>query len=160
MNIKLEAENFKLKVRANAVIVHEGKLLVCKMNDNGFWCCPGGHIHLGEDSKAAVLRETYEEVEIKFDDAKPLLVMESFFNGKNEKRFHEISFYYLMQGEIPEEKLIDYSYDEKDEGKIVHFEFKWIDIKDLDSIDIRPVDLKETLKSGDLELKHIIRVEN
>lgn len=160
MDLKLEAENFKLKVRANAVIMHEGKLLVCTINDNGFWCCPGGHIHLGEDSKTAVLRESFEEVGIKFDDAKLLLVMESFFEGKKEKRFHEISFYYLMQGEIPEEKLADYSYDENDEGKIVHLEFKWIDINDLDSIDIRPIDLKNIVKNGNLDLQHFIRIED
>ena len=160
MDLKLEAENLKLKVRANAVIVHDGKLLVCSINDNGFWCCPGGHIHLGEDSKTAVIREAHEEVGIKFDDAKLLTMMESFFNGKKEKRFHEIGFYYLMQGEIPEEKLHDYSYDENDEGRMVHLEFKWIDIKDLDSIDLRPVDLKEKLKSENFELQHLIRIED
>ena len=117
MDLKLEGENLKLKVRANAVIVHDGKLLVCSINDNKFWCCPGGHIHLGEDSKTAVLREAFEDVGVKFNDAKLLTVMESFFEGKKEKRFHEISFYYLMQGEIPKEKLHDYSYEEDDEGK-------------------------------------------
>ncbi len=160
MDLKLEAENLKLKVRANAVVLHNGKVLVCSINDNGFWCCPGGHIHLGEDSKTAVIREAYEEVGIKFEDAKPLMVMESFFEGKKEKRFHEIGFYYLMQGEVPEEKLHDYSFDENDEGKMVHLQFKWVDINSLDSIDLRPADLKKILMSGNYELKHIIRIED
>lgn len=159
MDLKLENGNLKLKVRANAVIIHDNKLLVCSINDNGFWCCPGGHIHLGEDSKTAVLREAHEEVGIKFDDAKLLTVMESFFEGKKEKRFHEISFYYLMDGNIPEEKFHDYAYDEDDEGKMVHLEFRWVDIKELDSIDFRPFDLKEILRNKNFELKHLIRIE-
>ena len=160
MDLKLEGENLKLKVRANAVIMNGNKVLICTMNDNGFWCCPGGHIHLGEDSKTAVLREAYEEVGVHFDDAKLLLMMESFFEGKKEKRFHEISFYYLMQGELPEEKLHDYSFNEHEGEKTIHFEFKWVDVNELDSIDLRPVDLKEILKSGDLNLHHLIRIED
>lgn len=159
MDLKLECENQKLKVRANAVILNDNKVLVCSMNDNGFWCCPGGHIHLGEDSKTAAIREAYEEVEVHFDDAKLLLVMESFFKGKKEKRFHEISFYYLMQGEIPADKLLDYSYDEHEGEKQIHFEFRWIDIDKLDTVDFRPVGLKECLQSEKFELKHLIRNE-
>ena len=160
MDLKLEGENCKLKVRANAVILHEDKVLVCSMNDNGFWCCPGGHIHLGEDSKTAVLREAYEEVGIHFDDAKLMLVMENFFEGKKQKRFHEISFYYLMEGEVPDEKLHDYAYDENDGGKMVHLDFKWVDIKDLDSIDMRPANLKDMLMMKEFKLEHSIRVED
>lgn len=160
MDLKLEGENLKLKVRANAVILHDNKLLVCSINDNGFWCCPGGHIHLGEDSKTAVLREAFEEVGVRFEDAKLLTIMESFFEGKKEKRFHEISFYYLMQGDIPEEKLCDYGYDENDEGKMVHLEFKWVDIDELDKIDFRPVDIREILNNRDFSLHHLIRIDD
>ena len=160
MDLKLEAEDFKLKVRANAIILKDNKVLVCSINNNGFWCCPGGHIHLGEDSKTAVLREAFEEVGIKFDDAKLLTIMESFFEGKKEKRFHEISFYYLMQGEIPAEKFHDYSFEENDEGRMVHLEFRWIDIDKLDDVDFRPVDLKQILASHDFSLKHLIRIDD
>ena len=160
MDLKLENENQKLKVRANGVIINDGKVLMCSINNNGFWCCPGGHIHLGEDSKTAVIREINEEVEIKFDDARLITFMESFFAGKNDKRFHELSFYYLMQGRVPEEKVKDYSYDENDEGKMVHLEFKWIPLSDIDKFDVRPKDFMQVLKSGDFDrLHHIIAKE-
>ena len=82
------------------------------------------------------------------------------FEGKKQKRFHEISFYYLMKGEIPVEKLHDYSYDENDGGKMVHFEFKWIDINELDSIDMRPANLRDMLMMKEFKLEHSIRVED
>ncbi len=158
MDFKISTDEFKVKVRANGVILHGNRVLMCSINDNGFWCCPGGHIHIGEDSKTATIRETFEEVDIMFDDAKLFLIMENFFSAKN-KQFHEISFYSLMQGKIPEEKLQDYSYDEDDHGKMVHLEFKWMNINDLDNFDVRPKVLVEMLKNGDYNLKHIISKE-
>lgn len=160
MDLKIETDEFRVKVRANGVIINNNKVLMCSINNNGFWCCPGGHIHLGEDSKTAVLREIAEEVEIQFDDAKLLIMMENFFNGEKGKLFHELGFYYLMQGRIPTEKLDDYEYDENDNGEMVHLQFKWIDLDELDNYDIRPASLKEVLKNRDFNLKHIIRYEN
>lgn len=156
MDLKIETEEIKLKVRANGVIIHDDKVLMCSINNSGFWCCPGGHIHLGEDSKTASLREIGEEVGISFEDSELFLMMESFFIGKNNKQFHELSFYYKMIGEIPEEKLCDYSYDENDEGKMVHLDFKWISLDKLDEFDVRPKALHESLKNRDFKLKHII----
>lgn len=156
MDLKIETEEIKLKVRANGVILHDDKVLMCQINRSGFWCLPGGHIHLGEDSKTASLREINEEVGIAFDDSELFLMMESFFLGKNNKQFHELSFYYLMKGEVPAEKLNDYSYEEDDEGKMVHLDFKWIKLDELDSLDVRPKALHESLKNKDFSLKHII----
>lgn len=157
MDLEINDGDSKLKIRANGVIVHENKVLMCTINQNDFWCCPGGHIHLNEDSKTAVLREIKEEVEVDFDDAKLMMIMESFFQSKKGKHFHEISFYYLMQGEIPEKKLHDWEVDEHDEDKIVHLIFKWFDINKLDGIDIRPGNLRQILKDKDYKLKHVIR---
>ena len=159
MDLKLETEEFKLKARANGIIVNGNKVLMCSINDNGFWCLPGGHIHLGEDSKTASLREIKEEVGIAFDDSELVLMMENFFIGKKNKKFHELSFYYLMKGEIPSEKLQDYSYEEDDDGKLVHLEFKWIDIDEIDNFDIRPNAIHKLLKNRDFSLKHIISIE-
>ena len=68
MDLKIETEEIKLKVRANGAIINDDKVLMCQINNSGFWCLPGGHIHLGEDSKTASLREINEEVGISFDE--------------------------------------------------------------------------------------------
>ena len=159
MDLKIETDEFRVKIRTNGIILNNNKVLMCCINHSDFWCCPGGHIHLGEDSKTAALREIKEEVGISFDDAKLITMMESFFKDGKGKLFHELSFYYLMQGRIPVEKCNDYSYDENDEGKMVRLEFKWFDLDRLKNIDIRPANLKETLKNRDFNLQHVIRVE-
>lgn len=39
----------------------DGKFLMGKRNDDGKWCCPGGHMEAGESPNAAAARELMEE---------------------------------------------------------------------------------------------------
>lgn len=158
MDLKFNSDGIRFKARACGVVVNNNKVLMCNINDNGFWCCPGGHIHLGENSKAGVLREVEEEIGVKFDDAILLSITENFF-GKKGVSFHEYSFFYRMIGEVPKEKTKDYSIVENDEWKMVHLDFKWIDISEIDKFDIRPNVLKKVLKDQ-TGFKHFILVDN
>lgn len=147
MDVKIKTEDSQFKLRACSVIVKNGKALLQDLNHNGFLCASGGHIHLGEDSRFGVIRETIEEVGVTVENPKLLAVGENFYT-KNAKKFHEISFYYLFENpEMPQEKLVDYAYDEDDEGKMVHIEFRWVPLNEVDNFDIRPKALKEILKN-------------
>lgn len=46
-------------------VVALGDLLMGKRRDNGKWCCPGGHVELGEEPYEAALRELKEETGIE-----------------------------------------------------------------------------------------------
>ena len=156
MDVKINTDNQKFKFRVNCVILDKERVLAVKIGQNDFYCCPGGHVHLGEDTYTAVMRETMEEVGVEAKKQTLIAVMENFFGGEN-KHFHELSFYYLMEDAIfPEEKLHDYSYLENDEGKLVNLDFKWINLDDLDKFDFRPSNLKEILKNRDFSFHHII----
>lgn len=147
MDVKIKTEDLQFKLRACSVIVKNGKALLQDLNHSGFLCASGGHIHLGEDSLSGVIRETIEEVGVTVENPKLLAVGENFYT-KNSKKFHEISFYYLFENpEMPQEKLVDYAYDEDDEGKMVHLEFHWVPLSEVDNFDIRPKALKEILKN-------------
>ncbi len=161
MDVKISNESLSFKLRANCVIVNDDKVLMLDLNKNGFLCCPGGHVHVGEDTREAVIRETKEEVEIESDSQKLIGICENFFSGKNGKKFHEISFYYLMENpKIPPEKLQDYSFIENDEGKLVNLDFYWIPLKDVDKYDIRPKPLKEILKNRKFDSINHFLVKN
>ena len=160
MDIKIKSETQNFKFRANSIIVNNDKVLLLDLNNNGFLCLPGGHVHIGEDSKTAVIRETQEEVGIKFKSAKLVSIIENFFTKKKNgivKDFHELSFYYLMEnGIIPPEKQVDFAYIENDEGKLVDLKFYWIGLNKLDEYDIRPAPLKEILKDKSNKFKHFL----
>ena len=155
MDVKIKSEEGKFKMRVAGLIIKDGKLLTCEICDNGFYCLPGGHVHLGESSKEAIEREMSEEVNLTCKEAKLLAVIENFFNGKKGEKFHEVCYYYLYQ---PNEdiEVKDYSRVEDDEGELVHLDFKWYDLKELEKVDFRPAVLKGKLKKGDFAFEHII----
>ena len=61
MDIKITGENQRFKVRVAGMIIHNNKLLVCRIMNNPFLCLPGGHCHLFETSHDAIMREIKEE---------------------------------------------------------------------------------------------------
>jgi len=156
MDLKLETEEFKFKSRACGLIINDDKVLMCCINDNNFWCAPGGHIHLGESSTAGVLREIEEEVGIAFNNASLVSLVENFFEDKSGKHFHEYAFFYLMEGFVPVDKQCDREIVENDEGELVSLKFKWIPLGEVENYDIRPNVLKPILQSRDFSCRHIV----
>ena len=157
MDVKLKDDTQNFKFRVNSIILNNDKVLMVEMNNNNFLCLPGGHVHLGEDTKSAVIRETMEEVGITSPSPKLVGVIENFFTHKTGRSFHELSFYYLMEDAIvPPEKQIDYNYLEHDEDKIVDLKFHWIPLDKVEKYDIRPVALKQILKNRDFTFHHIL----
>jgi 8-oxo-dGTP pyrophosphatase MutT (NUDIX family) len=65
--------------RATGVIVRDGKVLLVRERRGRDFGLPGGRIHAGETSAAAVTREIYEEV--------GLSVSRLVFAGSHEGRF-------------------------------------------------------------------------
>ena len=62
MDIGINSEEGKFKFRVCGILEHDGKYLAVKMNNNNFFCLPGGHVELGEDTETAVQREMREEL--------------------------------------------------------------------------------------------------
>ncbi len=49
---------------AEALIVHEDKIMLIKRSDNGLWAVPGGLVEVGETLAEAAIRELWEETGI------------------------------------------------------------------------------------------------
>lgn len=63
------------------------RVLFVEINNNGFLCCPGGHVELGEDSISEVKRETEEEIGVKCENVKLIALIENFFKNKKANNF-------------------------------------------------------------------------
>ena len=96
MDVKIKSDEGCFKYRVAGVVVKDNKLLTVNICDNGFYCLPGGHIHLGEDSLTAINREIGEEVGITCKNVKLLAITENFFQSKHGK-MHEVCYYYLIE---------------------------------------------------------------
>lgn len=156
MDIRIDTDASKFKVRACGIIENEGKYLIIRMSHNPFFCCAGGHIELGEDSESAVVREMEEESGIKTTVKNPLAIMENFYKGIKGEDFHEISFYYLLNPVNLGDKAKDFNITENDHGYIFDHEFRWVTPEELKEISFKPEPIKQMLINGDENFKLII----
>lgn len=150
MDVKIKSDLGNFKMRVAGLVIKEEKLLTVNICDNGFYCLPGGHVHLGESSAEAIEREIKEEVNLTCRSTQLLAITENFF-GKT----HEVCYCYIIE---PNEdiEVKDYSIVENDEGELKNLEFKWIALDELKKHDFRPSVLIEKLEKRDFAFKHII----
>lgn len=139
MDIGINSEEGKFKFRVCGILEHDGKYLAVKMNNNNFFCLPGGHVELGEDTEMAVQREMREELGYEVKIKKLVSINQNFFVGVDGRQFHEIGYYYIVNA-INEKNInaSDYTREELDKGKIQHLEFRWFTKEELKDIDFRP----------------------
>jgi 8-oxo-dGTP pyrophosphatase MutT (NUDIX family) len=154
MDVKIRCEEGCFKYRVAGAVVKDDKLLMVNICNNGFYCLPGGHIHLGEDSLTAMKREIGEEVGITCKSLKLISLAENFFDGKHGQ-MHEVCYVYVIEPneDIPTE---DYDIVENDEGELKPLHFKWCPLSEIDSVDFRPKNLIEKFKNKDFTFEHFI----
>ena len=148
-DVRIKNQGRRFKFRVAGIIEHNNKVLVVKMNQNPFFCFPGGHVELLEETAKAVERELNEELFFKVKVEKLLYIHENFFNAESNK-FHELCFYFKA---VPaEENFVpqDKNHEEMDCGQLVKHQYRWFDKKELKEIDAEPkLIIKEYLNDSD-----------
>jgi len=149
VRFRVGEETFRL--RAAAVILEKGKLLVAKNQEYDAFYTIGGGIHLGESAEEAAVREAFEETGLHYQIDRLLYIQERFFEHGGDRK-HEIVFYYLMKEQtsgIPEGIPGDYP------GEILY----WLPLENLEQYNILPGFLKTALNSMPERVCHIVSRE-
>lgn len=108
-----------------------------------FYYLPGGHIDFGESPSDAVTREILEETGFRADNVMFLSSFEYKWNFEGDHvccHTHEINF--IFRVEIS--SIDSHTQIEQIEP---HVAFKWLELKNLAQIDLRPTLLKELIFS-------------
>ncbi len=152
MDLTLDIEDYKLNIRAAAVIIHNNKILVHKNVRKDHCALPGGRIAIGENSEETIKREIKEEIGKETEIIGYIGTIENFFE-MNQKKYYEILFIHRVEFINEEDKKIDYTI-HNIEGK-EYLEYEWLDVDKIKEYNILPKCLKDILKSQNFPV-HII----
>lgn len=81
--------------RVAGIAIHEGHVLVCRVDDDPYTLLPGGRIEFGENSRTSLEREIEEELKGPGTVGRLLFTVENFFK-RDTREFHEIGVYYQI----------------------------------------------------------------
>src|SRR5882757_2368780 len=155
ISVNLHGQRFQ--VRAAAIVLHAGHVLLHRAPGDGFWALPGGRVEVGEESSATIIREMKEELGEEVECGKLLHVAENFFDLAG-RRNHEIGFYFLVslaETSVHLDKARSYCGVESH----LNLEFRWFALEDLASINLRPTFLQISLTSNPLVFSHTVQRE-
>lgn len=100
------ANHFDLGPQASgeAVVIHEGKLLLIRRTDDGLWALPGGITDPGETLAETARRELWEEAGLDGRPAQLLGIFDSRL-WRSEKKVHFYHAVFLVEVDDPRPRL-------------------------------------------------------
>lgn len=154
--VKFKTEDYNYYNRAVGIIRHNDKFLIMNVDNSPYYHIPGGHIEIGEDSITAITREINEELDYTIKNANLFCVQENFYKKKGIIQ-HGVEYYYLIELEEDVE-TVDREVIEIDRGEEKHLLIRWVSIKELKEIDLKPSTVKDLMVRNKLDtLRHIIK---
>ena len=152
MDLNIKVDDYRLNVRAAAMIIHNNKVLMHKDNNTNTYHLPGGRVEFGESSDKTVVREILEELGKEIEVTEYACTLENFFVYEGLK-VHEIVFIHKAEFKLPEDKLIEdtmYNVEGRDE-----LTYEWVKLDEIDNYNVLPVILKDILKEKILPVHRI-----
>ena len=145
----------RFQVRAAAVVLHDGFLLLHRAAPDEYWALPGGRVEILESAAATVEREMLEELAEPVICGPLLFVVENFFT-LGETPNHELGLYFSATLPTGSDLL---SKDRLHAGVEGHtkLEFRWFQQTELPRIDLRPAFLRESLSQSRPRFRHVVQ---
>ena len=130
----------KIGIRPASVTVYNGKVLLVRSeyHREEFYLFPGGGLEFGETIEEGVIRETLEETGVKIKIKQLMHVNEYIYRNDFSKR--SITPFFLA--EVDGESKIN---PQTNDGNKIK-EALWVNIEDLEKIDVRPKIIAESLR--------------
>lgn len=151
MDVRIDKSKEHFKFRVCGILTYNEKVLAVKIGNNKFYCLPGGHAEIGEDTITATKREMKEELDFEIEVKNLKCMAENIFYTPKNELMHELSFYYEVEATDPTKiNTNNYERIELDKGEYKKLEFIWIPKSDISKFDFRPKFLAKVLNTTDV----------
>jgi 8-oxo-dGTP pyrophosphatase MutT (NUDIX family) len=154
--ITFDTGGHRFQLRAAAIIVDDGHLLLHRLEGDPFWALPGGRVEPGEDGATTVVREMVEETGEAVTCGALRFVVENFFEGERGMPAHEIGLYFearLAAGSRLGPKHASHA---GIEGS-ARLEFRWFALDTLADLDFHPAVLREAIARPVAGTHHLLQ---
>lgn len=144
--ISFRAGSHRFHLRAGAVVIDRGHLLLHRLEGDAFWALPGGRVNAGEQACDALEREFLEELGLPVQCKELLCVGENFFEYEREPH-HEVGLYFSV-ALPPDAPVNDKSATHQGVEGNRRLEFRWFSLASLRELDFRPAALRDSLSKA------------
>lgn len=148
--ILFDQQGWRFNYRVAGVTIQEGQVLLCREPNLGFWYLPGGRVEAGEPAAPALQREIQEELGLEGIVGRLLWVVENFFELEG-RSFHELGLYFTL--DLPLHPISGV-FRGKETSVEVHF--RWFNLEELESIELKPGFLKTALSKLPQTAQHLV----
>jgi ADP-ribose pyrophosphatase YjhB (NUDIX family) len=153
--IATDVGGMRFQVRAAAVIVRDGSVLLQRAEHEPFWTLPGGRSDAGEPAEATVRRELLEETGAEVEVGRLLWVVESFFRFEG-RSYHEIGWLFAARFADPAHAWMRTDAFEAQEPG-VRLLYRWWPVARLDGLDVLPGFLARGLCEPPASPVHVVQ---
>ena len=155
-DITLDIRNGKFSFRVGVIIMDSNKILMAKDKKTSFYYTIGGRVRFGETAKEAILREIYEETQLRLEVGGLKFVHENFFTSYDHTVYHEICFFYSVKPSAELRNMKKHSFEESYGEVTLH----WLPIESLATLNIYPEFFKTEPLDSDGQIKCFITKNN
>ena len=151
--VQFDSGNNRFLMSTRGIALDKGRVLLFNVIGWDWWALPGGRVEIQEKSEDALRREMQEELNTTVKVGRLVWIVENFFR-ENERSYHEVGMYYLM--DLPTDSTVITSQESTSKDGPVTLRFRWFRLQELDKINLRPAFLRKALQNLPKQIEHVI----
>lgn len=153
--LSFNSQGVQFNVRAAAVILEDGCLLLHRAEGDDIWVLPGGRVEPGEAAANATAREMMEETGQSIECEGLAFCVENFFEWQGQPS-HELGYYFyasLPSGSRLSDKQRSHEAIEGDQ----RLEYRWFEVTGLTKLALYPEFLRTARFDKQAPAQHIVQ---
>lgn len=156
MHLEVVRDASAFKVRAAALIVRDGRVLLNRLRGDETWMLPGGTGEFGETAEETLRRELREELGVECEIGRLLWVVEHFFD-LGPRRWHQLLW--IHEVALPDDCAVVRAESMDSPHAEGSDHFRWTPFAELRALRLVPGFLADAAADSPREPRHLVHVD-